>query len=208
MTTGPWETSARTAREQTLPGETAAMRVPPRSRWQVLLIEYELLDSFNATTQSRVWTSGLVLVGLSMLGLTFMSTTLKSGGEEALQVIGLVGIVATLLSLGWWILLRRLFTAQRITEYRRNEIERELGLRSGLYLTFLRQTRRADARRVSNLARQVSEGDEDLESNLTNVALNPGTQTWLPGFISDRLVWSLVPWLLTGAWVGLYILKQ
>ena len=208
MTTGPRETSARTAREETLPGETAAMRVPPRSRWQVLLIEYELLDSFNADIQSRVWMSGLVLVGLSMVGLVFMATTLKSGGEETLRVIGLLGTVSTLLSLGWWILLRRLFTSQRITEYRRNEIERELGLRSGLYLTFLRDTRRADARRVSNLARQVSEGDEDLESNLTNVALSPAGQSWLPGFISDRLVWSLVPWLLIGTWVGLYLLKQ
>ena len=116
MTTGPRETSARTAREETLPGETAAMRVPPRSRWQVLLIEYELLDSFNADIQSRVWMSGLVLVGLSMVGLVFMATTLKSGGEETLRVIGLLGAVSTLLSLGWWILLRRLFTSQRIID--------------------------------------------------------------------------------------------
>lgn len=197
---------ART-REDSLPGEAAAMHVPPRNRWQVLLIEYELLDSLAADIQRRLWTSGLVLVGLSMVGLTFMATTLDPG-NETLQVIGLVGIVAALLSVGWWVLLRRLFTGQRVAEYRRNEIERELGLRSGLYLTFLRQSRRANARRVSNLARQLSEGDESLESDLTDMALSPAGSPRLPGFLSDRLVWSLVPWLLIASWVGLYVLKM
>ena len=33
------------AEERRIPAETAAMKVPPRNRWQVLLVEYELLDA-------------------------------------------------------------------------------------------------------------------------------------------------------------------
>ena len=35
--------------ERRIPAETAAMKVPPRNRWQVLLVEYELLDSYLLT---------------------------------------------------------------------------------------------------------------------------------------------------------------
>ena len=199
--------NTREAREDTLPGETAAMRVPPRNRWQVLLIEYELLDAYLAQLNQRVWTSGLFLVGLSMIGVAFLAATLDTGKLESLRLIGLVGGVASLLTVGWWLLLRRMFASQRVAEYRRNEIERELGMRSGLYLTFLRQNRRFESRRASNLARQIAEGDEDLEASLREFATSAEGRPWLPRFMAERLVWSLAPWLLIAAWVGLYIMK-
>ena len=194
-------------RDDAMPGESAAMRVPPRNRWQILIIEYELLDAYWSQLHQRVWMSGLFLVGMSMVGLTFMAVTLKVGELESRQMIGLIGSVATLMTVGWWLLLRRLFTAQRVAEYRRNEIERELGMRSSLYLTFLRQSRLFGSRRTASVARQVAEGDDDLEAGLRELATSPEGRPWLPQFMAERLVWTLVPWLLIAAWAGLYLMK-
>ncbi|MBI4339860.1 MAG: hypothetical protein HY680_07890 [Chloroflexi bacterium] len=190
-----------------LPGEEAAMSVPPRNRWQVLMVEYELLDGSAAQLMQRVWLSGLVLVGLSMVGLAFMSVTLKPGLADTSRVITLVGGVASLLAVGWWFLLRRIFLALRVAEYRRDEVERELGLRSGLYLTFLRQRRRLGVLRASTLVKGMAEGDPVLEEDLSDLALSTAGKSLLPGFLSDRLVWSLVPWVLILAWVALYTVK-
>lgn len=189
------------------PAESTTMNVPPRNRWQVLMVEYELLDSDISTVSQRVWMSGLVLIGLSLLGLAYLAN-LKPGVQDTTRVIGLVGGVGSLLALGWWVLLRRLFSAQHIAEYRRNEIERELGLRSGLYSTFLRQSHRVGSSRESALARQIAEGDADVEADLEDVALDSTNHSRIPGFLSDRLVWSLVPWLLILAWGGLYFVKM
>lgn len=197
---------AREAREDPLPGEAATMRVPPRSRWQVLLIEYELLDGYWSQLQQRVWTSGLFLVGMSMLGISFLATMLDPGAQESLSMISLIGGVASLLSVGWWLLLRRLLAAQRVAEYRKNEIEKELGMRSGLYMSFLRQSRLFGVRRGSVLARRMAEGDSELESGLREFAASTEGRPWLPRFVAERLVWSLVPWLLIAAWAGLYLI--
>ncbi len=195
-------------REQEEMAETAAMSVPPKNRWQVLMVEYELLDSSIAQIMQRVWMSGLVLISLSLAGMAYLSVTLKPGLEETLRIIGLMGGVGSVLALAWWVMERRMFTAQRVAEYRRDEIERELGLRSGLYMTFLRQSRRLGSSRDSALARQMSEGDDDLQDDLKDLALSPAGKSSLPAFFSDRTLWSLVPWLLTLAWIGLYVVKM
>ncbi len=194
-------------REESVSAEQAVMKVPPRNRWQVLLIEYELLDSYWAQLHQRVWLSGMVVVGLSMVGITFLATMLESGTQETLNMIGLIGGVGALLTVGWWLLLRRLFTVQRVAEYRRNEIERELGMRSSLYLTFLRQSRLFGTRRGATLARHMAEGDEDLEAGLQEFSASAEGRPWLPRFMAERLVWSLVPLVLLAAWAGLYIMK-
>ena len=199
--------ATREAKDGEMPGESAAMRVPPRNRWQVLLIEYELLDAYWTQLHQRVWMSGLVLVGLSMVGISFLAVTMDAGKNESLQVIGLVGGVAALLAASWWLLMRRLFTAQRIAEYRKTEIERELGMRSGLYLSFLRQGRLSGARKSGSFVRNLAEGDDDLERDLQEFSASSEARPWLPTFMAERLVWSLVPWVLIGAWAALYILK-
>lgn len=193
--------------ERGLPGESATMRVPPRNRWQVLLIEYELLDAYWTHLHQRVWMSGLVLVGLTMLGIGFLAAGMDTGKVETQRVIGLIGGVAAVLSVGWWLLLRRLFTAQRVAEYRRNEVERELGMRSGLYMSFLRESRLFRSRGSARVARKFAEGDEELEHELREFAASPAARPWLPQFMADQLVWSLVPWILIGAWVALYVVK-
>ncbi len=193
-------------RAEVLPGEAATMKVPPRNRWQVLLVEYELLDAYIAQLTSRVWSSGMVLIGLSMLGVSFLAATLEPGETITLNLIGLVGGVASLLAVAWWLLLRRMFASQRVAEYRRNEIERELSMRSGLYLTALRQNRRFEARRAASMARQMSDGDEDLEDALRQFAASSEGRPWFPRIMAERLVWSLIPWLLIAAWGGLYVM--
>ena len=67
----------RELREDTLPGEQAAMKVPPRNRWQILIVEYELLDVYLSGLQQRVWVSGMVIAGLTMFGVTFLATMLE-----------------------------------------------------------------------------------------------------------------------------------
>ena len=199
--------NTREVREDALPGEAAAMKVPPRNRWQILLIEYELLEVYWSQLHQRVWMSGLFLVGMSMVGLTFLAVTMNVGERESLRTISLIGGVASLLTVGWWLLLRRLFTTQRVAEYRRNEIEQELGMRSSLYLTFLRKSRLFGSRRSSVMARQMAEGDDELESSLREFASSSEGRPWLPRFMAERLVWYLVPWFLIAAWAGLYVMK-
>lgn len=199
--------SAREAQESETLGEAATMRVPPRNRWQVLLIEYELLDSYWAQIHQRIWMSGLVLVGLTMIGISWMAAIMDTGLLETQRMIGLIGGVSSLLAVGWWFLLRRLFTSQRVAEYRKNEIERELGMRSGLYMTVLRQTRHFGAAKAGTAARRLAEGDELLEHDLREFATSPEARPWLPRFMAERFVWSLVPWLLIASWAALYALK-
>lgn len=198
--------NAPESRADVLPGEAATMKVPPRNRWQVLLVEYELLDAYISQLTSRVWSSGMVLIGLSMLGISFLASTLQPGEAITLNLIGLVGGVASLLAVGWWLLLRRMFASQRVAEYRRNEIERELSMRSGLYLTALRQNRRFESRRAASMARQMSDGDEELEDSLRQFAASSEGRPFFPRIMAERLVWSLIPWLLIVAWGGLYVM--
>lgn len=195
-------------RADVLPGESATMKVPPRNRWQVLLVEYELLDAYIAQLTSRVWSSGMVLIGLSMLGISFMATTMRQGEAITLNLISLVGGVGSLLAVAWWLLLRRMYASQRVAEYRRNEIERELSMRSGLYLTALRQNRRFEARRAAGMARQMADGDEELEDSLRQFAASPEGRPWFPRIMAERLVWSLIPWLLIAAWGGLFVIMS
>ncbi len=197
------------SREPASSAEEAAMKIPPKNRWQVLLIEYELLDAYWSQLSQRVWNSGLFLAGLTMVGIAFLATMLDAGQADTLNMISLIGGVASLLTLGWWILVRRLFAAERVAEYRKNEIERELGMRAGLYLTFLRQNRRFSARRRGAVvARQEAEGDPELEANLQDFAASPEGKPWLPRLMADRMVWNLIPWLLIAAWAGLLYIKM
>ena len=194
-------------REAEMPGVEAAMKVPPKSRWQVLLMEYELLDSYWMTLHQRIWMSALVLIGLSMVGVAFLAVGMSSGETETLRVIGLVGSVAALITVGWWLLQRRIHTLQRVAEYRKREIERELGMRSEIYLSFLRQSRLFGLRHAGTIARRMAEGNEELEGDLQEFALSSEAQPWFPRLMGERFVWNMVPWLLIAAWGALYALK-
>ena len=89
------------AEERRIPAETAAMKVPPRNRWQVLLVEYELLDAYLLTLSQRIWTSGLVLIGLSLIGIAFMAVGMDSSREETSSIIGLMAAAASVMAVVW-----------------------------------------------------------------------------------------------------------
>ena len=118
------------AEERRIPAETAAMKVPPRNRWQVLLVEYELLDAYLLTLSQRIWTSGLVLIGLSLIGIAFMAVGMDSSREETSSIIGLMAAAASVMAVVWWILQRRQFAMQAVAEFRKREIERERARRA------------------------------------------------------------------------------
>tara|TARA_Y100000590_G_scaffold56440_1_gene59190 strand:- start:541 stop:1146 length:606 start_codon:yes stop_codon:yes gene_type:complete len=196
----------RQLRDDSMPAEQVAMKVPPRNRWQVLLVEYELLDAYWAALHARIWVSGMVVVGLSMIGITFQATMMQSGIEETSRMLALIGGICSLITFGWWLLIRRIFAAQRVAEYRRNEIERELGMRSSLYLTFLRQSRKF-GNRGSAVAKQLAEGDPELEEGLRDFGTSSEAKPWMPRLMAERLVWSAMPWLLIAAWGSLFFMK-
>ena len=58
------------------------------------------------------------------------------------------------------------------------------------------------------ISMQIADGDDELELDLVNLSANPDSSSWLPGFISDRWVWSVIPWLLIGSWIALYVIKS
>lgn len=193
--------------ERRLPAETAAMKVPPRNRWQVLLVEYELLDSYLLTLTQRVWTSGLVLIGLSLIGIAFMAVGMDSTREETSSIIGLMATTASVMAVVWWILQRRLFSMQAVAEFRKREIEREMGMRSEIYLTFLKQGRNLKLRRRESMVKGLAEGDAHLEADLFRFIKTPEAQPKFARLMGERITWGMVPWVLMLSWILLYFLK-
>ena len=53
----------------------------------------------------------------------------------------------------------------------------------------------------------MAEGDEDLEAGLQEFSTSAEGRPWLPRFMAERVVWSLVPLVLVAAWAALYIMK-
>ena len=195
------------AEERRIPAETAAMKVPPRNRWQVLLVEYELLDAYLLTLSQRIWTSGLVLIGLSLIGIAFMAVGMDSSREETSSIIGLMAAAASVMAVVWWILQRRLFSMQAVAEFRKREIEREMGMRSEIYLTFLKQGRNLRLRRREAMVKGLAEGDSQLENDLFRFIKTPEARPRFSRLMGERITWGMVPWILMLSWVMLYLLK-
>lgn len=190
-----------------IPESAGTMRVPPSTRWQVLLMEYELLDGYWMHMHQRIWLSGIVLVILSTVGLTFLATGVVADGIGRLNVLSLIGAVAVVLTFGWWLLVRRLVALQRVTEYRKREIERELGIRMELYLAYLRQGRLMGLRSSGRIIQKLSEGDEQLQGDLEQFSRSSDAAPWFPRVMSERAVWNLLPWVFIAAWAALWYMQ-
>ena len=79
-------------------------------------------------------------------------------------------------------------------------------MRSSLYLTFLRQSRKF-GNRGSAVAKQLAEGDSELEEGLRDFGESSEAKPWMPRLMAERLVWSAMPWLLIAAWGSLLFMK-
>jgi hypothetical protein len=184
-----------------------SMRVPPGSRWQVLLMEYEILDSYWMQLHQRIWLSGLIVVGLSTVGLTFLASGLIGDAVSRVTVLNLIGTIAVILTFGWWLLIRRILAGQRVAEYRKREIERELGLRMEIYLAYLRQSRTFGTRRAGQVVRNLADGDELISVDLEKLAQSSETKPLLPGIVGEKVVWNLLPWILIAGWFAVVIME-
>ena len=179
------------------------MQVPTRNIWQVLLMEYELLDAHWTHLHQRIWLSALVLIGLSMVGLTFLGTGLGLDVRTRIQVTLFVGTVAILLTIGWWFMIRRLLSSQKVVEYRKKEIEKELGMRMELYLAYAREGRGAHGRVGSRRFLQDEEEDTDLLRDLAAFTASPALEGTSLNLLGESQIWNFAPWLLVTAWIVL-----
>ncbi len=179
-------------------------RVPEVSRWQVLLMEYEMLDAYWIHLHQRIWMSALVLMSLSMVGITFLGAGFPAGLPR-LTAVTFIAVVAILITVLWWLLVRRMLTYMRITEYRKGEIEQDLGMRMELYMGFARGRR---GRRGREAVLELAHEAPDLGQDLSAFVESPVGRASTPLLPVEELVWNLIPLLFIGAWVGLWAISR
>lgn len=185
--------------------QNGAERVSNATRWQALMMEYEMLDSYGIHNHQRIWMSGLVLITLTMLGIVFLGAGV-SGRTPELNIITFIAGVAILLTIFWWVLVRRMLGYMRVSEYRKREIEQELGLRMELYLGFARHGRRGQHAR--EVAADLAEGEPELQQDFSAFLGSSAGKSMLPGLPSEGIVWNLIPLLFIGAWIALWFIVQ
>ena len=136
------------------------MQVAEPNQRQALLIEYEILDSFWTHQHQWIWLSGLILIALSMLGMTFLPVGLESSPIQ-IPLITFVALLSGALIVIWWGILRQMLNSLQVVQHRKREIEKGLGMRMELYMNMSRQGggKRGKARRLAN---EESEDDPDM----------------------------------------------
>ncbi|MBI4236346.1 MAG: hypothetical protein HY688_03205 [Chloroflexi bacterium] len=179
--------------------ERPVLHAVDQSKRQVLLMEYEILDSYWTHHHQWIWLSGMVLIGLSMLGITFLPVGLSNNPLRG-EIVTFVGVIAGLLILIWWGLVRQMLGALRIVHHRKKEIEKLLGMRMELYLSFARAGRRRQ--RVREMVQEEAGEDPELRADLADFLRTPGMR---PGFIpGEEWAWNLLPVLFLGAWAAFW----
>ena len=175
------------------------VQVTDSARRQALLIEYEILDSFWSHQHHWIWLSALVLISLSMLGMTFLPVGLDSNPLQT-QLVTFVAILAASLIVIWWGLLRQMLGSLRVVQHRKREIEKSLGMRMEIYMNMSRQGGRKQ--RLRELAHEEGGDDPELRADLADflrsAAVRPGI---LPG---EEIVWNLLPVLFLTAWAAFW----
>jgi hypothetical protein len=177
------------------------MQAVDSNRRQVLLIEYEILDSFWTHQHQWIWLSALVLITLSMLGMTFLPVGL-SAHPLRVQIVSFVAAIAVILTAIWWGLLRQMLSSLRVVQHRKREIERGLGMRMELYMTASRLGRKRQ--RVRDLAQEEGMEDPELRADLADfVRMGAAKPGLLPG---EEMAWNLLPIFFIGAWIAFWFL--
>jgi hypothetical protein len=172
------------------------LQVTEPGRRQTLLVEYEILDSFWTHQHQWIWLSGLILIGLSMLGMTFLPVGLDSNPIQV-QLVTFVAVLAGSLIVIWWGLLRQMLSSLQVVQHRKREIEKGLGMRMEIYMNMSRQGGKRE--RVRKFAQDESEDDPELRADLADFMRNTPTK---PGLLpGEEIAWNLVPVLFLGAWV-------
>lgn len=98
-----------------------------RASESALLAEYTIAHTEVARLNNQVWTSGQILIPLSLTGLGVLAAIDKHSISSFTAII-LVGILSSLILWGWYEIGCRWFCYQSIAQHRIIEIEKELGL--------------------------------------------------------------------------------
>lgn len=176
---------------------------PDATRRQVFLIEYEILDSFWTHQHQWIWLSGLVLITLSMLGMTFLPVSLASS-ELKMQLVTFVAAIAIILTIIWWGLLRQMLSSLRVVQHRKREIERNLGMRMEIYMEASRLGRKRQ--RVRDLVQEEAGDDPELRADLADFLRLAGSGV-RPGLLpGEDVAWNLLPIFFIGAWIAFWFL--
>ncbi len=89
-----------------------------------------------------------------------------------------------------------------MVEHRKKEIERQLGMRMELYLTFARGGHRRQ--RARELVQEQAADDPELRADLADFLRTAGLGPVLvPG---EAWAWNLLPVLFIGAWVAFWLI--
>lgn len=109
---------------------------------QALLAEYQACQDEAGGASSWSWQSGIVffVTTLTLAGTIIYGLLNTSSSPYRLTLIIILGIFSIVLLYVWIRYLTRQHLIRRVMFYRMEEIERELGLRKGLYVSFLDET--------------------------------------------------------------------
>ena len=172
---------------------------PDPQRHQSQLVEYEILDSSWTHQHHWIWLSGLVLITLSMFGMTFLPVGL-TGHSLQPQIVTFISAIAVSLTVIWWGILRQMLNTLNVIQHRKREIERSLGLRMEFYLAASRTPRKRQ--RIRDFAQQEAGDDPELRADLADflrsTTIRPGL---LPG---EGTAWNIVPLFFVVAWIAFW----
>mgnify|MGYP006100072117 FL=1 len=173
------------------------------SQRQVLLIEYEILDSFWTHQHQWIWLSGLVLITLSMLGITFLPIGFGASPDK-LPIVTFVSVIAVILTLIWWGLLRQMLRSLRVVQHRKREIEKNLGMRMEIYMAASQLTGKDGL--VRDLVQEEASEDPELRADLADFLRSAGVSL-RPGLLpKEEVAWNLLPMFFIVTWIVFWMI--
>ena len=181
------------------PLDRGMMSPPDPQRRQSQLVEYEILDSYWTHQHHWIWLSGLVLITLSMFGMTFLPVGLAGHSLQA-EIVSFISVIAVSLTVVWWGILRQMLNTLSVIQHRKREIERSLGLRMEFYLAAARAPRKGQ--RVREFAQQEAGDDPELRADLADFLRS---STARPGLLpGENTAWNIIPMFFVVAWIAFW----
>ena len=181
------------------PLDRGMMSPPDPQKRQSQLVEYEILDSSWIHQHHWIWLSGLVLITLSMFGMTFLPVGL-AGHSLQPEIVSFISAIAVALTVIWWGILRQMLNTLNVIQHRKREIERNLGLRMEFYLAASRAPRKRQ--HIREFAQQEAGDDPELRADLADFLRSTTTR---PGLLpGESAAWSIVPMFFVVAWIAFW----
>jgi len=107
-----------------------------KERYEILLKEYEVSQTFSAQMGNQVWQSASIFIALSLAGITLLAQSTAHSWSR-LAVISVVAFASISILVLWARILRRWTSFDAVTQYRMREIESELGMWKNRYIDYM-----------------------------------------------------------------------